>query len=133
MYDLELDRKIQLTADKTDFDCALFERKLAEWESTLGRVVAFDIMDTVIDGISSALSELHLQIAGRDETVLGPLAHRLKGLCLNLDADRYGGASITELLENAVIAQDWLAVDLQYDRLKETIRALRQWCDGRKR
>lgn len=100
------------------FSRQIFERQLGEWQDTLGKETALEMMMEVVSGISALLIELVPFIDEQNSASAQAAMHRLKGLTLTFHEDRSNNLSI--LLEQALKREDWVLAQSLFQELSSS-------------
>jgi PAS domain S-box-containing protein len=92
-----------------------YSTMLAEWREVFGNETALELMSEIVNGISSGLQELQTQLQLRQVKESKAAAHKLKGLCLNLEVNSDSNLSME--MERALAKEDWSETDKLYQLL----------------
>ncbi len=65
-----------------------YNEKIAEWERSMGREIAMELMAEFTGGIQGTIEELHLHLSHGNMAEVRSTAHRLKGCVSILSAKR---------------------------------------------
>lgn len=101
--------------------------RLAEWKAGFGERVARELLVEVMKGIEAALADLETELHNRNKKTACAVAHRLKGISLNLYA--IGNASLTGQIENDLQDENWDSATEHFLMLKRAVEADKIACD----
>jgi len=93
----------------------LYGSMLQEWKDVFGVETALELMSEVIRGIESGLAELDEQIQQCNTASAKALAHRLKGLCLNLESN--SKETLSQQIERDIAQENWSAAETHHQQL----------------
>ncbi|MBS1953988.1 MAG: AAA family ATPase [Cyanobacteria bacterium SZAS-4] len=93
-----------------------YNAKIAEWERSMGREIALELMSEFTGGIQSTIDELHLHLTQGNMTEVRSTAHRLKGLCLNLFGEE--NSKLVEQIDLDAKQGDWNSIESRLPILK---------------
>jgi PAS domain S-box-containing protein len=91
--------------------------KLAEWVEAFGEETAKELFNEMLVGISEGLKILDGEVIACDFVAAKATAHKVKGLCLNMEHS----AELARELEKALVAQDEQLARKLLDKLCQTV------------
>ncbi len=109
-------------ADSPESVMKQYAKTFAEWESSMDRATAEQLMNEFVQGIGQTSEELGKAILARHLSEVKAVAHRLKGLCLPFYINEEENACVA--LESAIAAGDWLKIDNQFAVLQKSFAIL---------
>lgn len=99
-----------------------YHQTFVEWESSMDRDTAVQLMNEFVQGVTQTSIELGEAIAARHLSDVKAIAHRLKGLCLPFYITEDQNACVE--LEKAIAAADWAMIDSQFALIKNSFALL---------
>ncbi|HEY9677358.1 MAG TPA: AAA family ATPase [Drouetiella sp.] len=93
-----------------------YHAKIGEWEKSMGREIAIELMNEFTGGIDSTIKELDGHIERHDIVEVKSTAHRLKGLCLNLFGEE--NSRLVQQLDLDAKHEDWDSIETHMGLLK---------------
>lgn len=93
-----------------------YNQKLTEWEKSMGRATALDLMTEFTLGIEATIEELHLHLSHGNMAEVRATAHRLKGLCLNFFGEE--NSKLVEQIDVDAQQGNWNSIESRLPRLK---------------
>ncbi|CAN5711213.1 hypothetical protein BH10CYA1_BH10CYA1_06470 [soil metagenome] len=107
-----------------------YNEKIAEWERSMGREIALELMTEFTGGIQGTIEELQLHLSQGDMTEVRSTAHRLKGLCLNLFGEE--NSKLIEQIDLDAKQGDWDSIEWRLPILKAAFRNFLSLAQGSK-
>ncbi len=99
-----------------------YRQTFAEWESSMDRDTAEELMNEFVQGVAQTSIELGGAIAARRLADVKAVAHRLKGLCLPFYITEEQNACVE--LEKAIAVADWAKIDSQFALIEKSFAFL---------
>lgn len=130
VFDSAATRKTEHSDKSSAFPIEAFLLKLEEWKCSMGKDSATDIMDLLESGIWEGLEEIGGALKKENSEELRLLAHRFKGLCLNIESS--DTPNYPELFEAAIIDKDLAQIENIYKKMTRDSRLLRSWWSSHK-
>ncbi len=109
-------------ADSPESIMKKYHQTLAEWESSMDRDTAVQLMTEFVRGVTQTSIELGEAIVARRLVEVKAIAHRLKGLCLPFYITEDQNACVE--LEKAIAAADWVKIDSQFALIEKSFALL---------
>ncbi|HEY9730646.1 MAG TPA: AAA family ATPase [Drouetiella sp.] len=107
-----------------------YNRKLSEWEKSMGRDTALELMSEFTLGIEATIKELHLHLSHGNIADVRSTAHRLKGLCLNFFGEE--NSRLVEQIDIDAQQGDWNSIESRLPRLKSAFEHFLQLAQSSK-
>ncbi len=119
-----LDSAANLAVDADSHESIMkqYHHTFAEWESSMDRETAVQLMNEFVQGVAQTSRELGKAITARQLADVKAIAHRLKGLCLPFYVNEYKNACVE--LEKAIAAVDWTEIDKQFALIEQSFSNL---------
>ncbi len=109
-------------ANSTESIMKKYRQTFAEWESSMDRDTAEELMNEFVQGVAQTSIELGRAIASRSLADVKAIAHRLKGLCLPFYITEEQNACVE--LEKAIAEADWAKIDSQFALIEKSFAFL---------